>query len=154
MALLAQRFEVWELVRLGAFCVVNTQVVLASASDTPEVVPHLCSEHGFRNLEWLVAVWVSAPSPYRLRVDILRWSSFPYWVVVKQGLFFENVWMGKAIHAFLRIAPAFQFLPCREPLIRLQAFRPLAYFGCPTRSVVDDAGFGRDQFVFSAPLVL
>src|SRR5262245_14713329 len=74
MAIPTQGFQVWHLMRLGAFDVMHSEVLRVSTSHTLVVIAHLDSELPFRHFEGLVAT-AFARGAYGVCVDSLIGSS-------------------------------------------------------------------------------
>ena len=139
--------------RFCAFEVVDSEVLRVSTSNALEVIAHFDSELRLRHFQGFVAT-ASARGPYRVCVDSLIGSSCSQREVCVVRRFLQDIGMRKAISAFLKIAPSYQFFPGGQPLERFQGFIPFAYLCPPACPFVDDRCFGLDELSWPAAFVL
>lgn len=154
MAFQTQGFQVLEAMRFHPFSVVNSKILRCSTSDTSVVISHLGSKLAFRHFQRLVSSFSTIRCPDGTGVEAFIWSYFAHRIVYRGGYVLEDVGMRKAILTLLEVSLSFQFFPSRQPLIRYQGLIALLDLGAPAGPIVDDLGFGGNQVVFSAALVL
>jgi hypothetical protein len=104
VAVLAERDERAEPVRLGALPMVNAQTGPSPAPLAGEVVPDLRAQHPFTDVDWFRAARPTASDPNPIRVEVPRRSDLAHRIVLARGRPVTEVRVGKPIRPFVPIA--------------------------------------------------
>jgi hypothetical protein len=134
--------------------VMDVQLRRRAPSHAWEVIPRRGPELPFRHVQGVVARGMRARHPDPERRDTPIRSCFPPRVFHVGAGVLPEVRMEKSRSPLLRIAALGKVLPCGEPLRRRQGLVPCASRGGPSRSPMDDPGFGGDEAVLAAAFLL